>query len=128
MLDDVRKSRLALTMVTQRLAKLTDPNVKDALLSCGILMAKPNANDAKIVATYMHTHHDHIGNLPDHTFALYSRNVTPQIQVKVPNFQAKWELTKAEQERTIRENKARYGYKPGDSIPPKPEPPKSKRL
>lgn len=29
---------------------------------------------------------------------------------------------------TIRKNKARYGYKPGDSIPPKPEPPKSKRL
>jgi len=131
MLDDVRKSRLALTMVTQRLAKLTDPNVKDALLSCGILMAKPNANDAKTVATYMHTHHDYIGNLPDHTFALYSRNVTPQIQVKVPNFQTQWELTKEEQERTIRENKARYGYKPSKSKPkppPKPEPPRSKRL
>lgn len=122
MIDDVRKARLALVMVTQRLAKLKDGNVRDALLSCGILMAKPTPEDARQVATYMHTHHDFISSLPPHTFALFARNVTQVTNVSIPNFQPEWDLSKAEQERTIRENKARYGYKPSAVAPRPPKP------
>lgn len=86
MIDDVRKSRLALVMATQRLEKITDPNVRDALLSCGIVLARPNAQDAHSVAKYVETHHDNLSGLHDRTFWLYARGLRQSAQVQIPTF------------------------------------------
>lgn len=127
MIDDVRKSRLALTFVTQRLAKIKDANVKDALLSCAILLARPTPEDAITVARYMNTDTDYVKGLPERTFMLSARGVTRATQVQVPHYQPDTarHLSAHEQRLTKELVRRKYGYipKPSSSII---EAPKSK--
>lgn len=139
MIDDVRKSRLALTFVTQRLAKIKDANVKDALLSCGILLARPTPEDAVTVARYMNTDASLLTNLRDRTYIIAARGVTGAVDIRIPYFNPdrSKDLSMAEQRRARQIVKDRYGYTPGERTTPPPEQkkptepkplPKSKRL
>lgn len=121
MIDDVRKSRLALIMVMQRLAQIKDPNVRDALLSCGILLAKPNAEDQMTVAKYMGgVDKAYLSYLKNRQFSLYARGVTGCVTVEVPFFDVKKQhrLTAEEQRRIKWMVAEKYGYRAEAKVAP----------
>jgi len=126
MINDVRKSRLALTFATQRLKNITDDTVKDALLSCGILLVRPTNEDAITVGRYMNLDPDLLRGLPKQTFKISARDVTSPVNAPIPYFviDERQGLTSEEQRRTREIVAAKYTYKPDEkTLPPPPDEP-----
>lgn len=112
MIDDVRKYRLALTFATQRLAKIDDPNLKDALLSCGIVIARPNAADTQQVGRYINVKAEHFTTLLDRQFVVYERGHAASRITTIPHFSmAKFPHLSREETKLRRDRiRARYAW------------------
>ena len=108
MLNDVRKSKLAMAFATQRLANIKDATVKDALLSCGIIVARPTGADANAVSNYTDVSSDIYNFLRPYSFMVSARGVTKGYEFQLPDFKFPYA---EDLSALIRQAKAKYTYK-----------------
>jgi len=127
LIDQARKSNVAMICASQRTGHIQSPNVLDALSGVSIhFVSTNNDSDAHKFASIMHTSADFLRNQPEYHFALtVDRFINRAVSVRVPlTLSTRQWMTHGEFDEIKRDMHARYSDQPpSPSTQPPPNSP-----